>query len=37
MFGYNFLTTSIRSQNIQMENFAAECAAVFEHRFTPRS
>ena len=34
MFGYNFLTTSIRSQNIQMENFAAECAAVFEHRFT---
>jgi biopolymer transport protein ExbB/TolQ len=37
MFGYNFLTTSILSQNIQMENFAAECAAVFEHRFTPRS
>ena len=37
MFGYNFLTTSIRSQNIQMENFAAECAAVFEHRFTSRS
>jgi biopolymer transport protein ExbB/TolQ len=37
MFGFNFLTTSIRSQNIQMENFAAECAAVFEHRFTPRS
>ena len=37
MFGYNFLTTSIRRQNIQMENFAAECAAVFEHRFTSRS
>lgn len=38
MFGYNFLTTSIRSLNVQMENFAAECAANFEHRFTtPRS
>jgi len=37
MFGYNYLTTSIRSLNLQMENFAAECAAVFEHRFTPRS
>ena len=37
MFGYNYLTTSIRSLNLQMENFAAECAAVFEHRFTARS
>ena len=38
MFGYNFLTTSTRSFIVEMENFAAECAAVFEHRFTsPRS
>ena len=38
MFGYNFLTTYTRSFIVEMENFAAECAAVFEHRFTsPRS
>ncbi len=37
MFGYNYLTTSIRSLNVQLENFSAECAAVFEHRFTARS
>jgi len=38
MFGYNFLTTYTRSFIVETENFAAECAAVFEHRFTsPRS
>ena len=38
MFGYNFLSTSTRSFIVETENFAAECAAVFEHRFTsPRS
>ena len=38
MFGYNFLTTYTRSFIVEMENFAAECAAVFEHRFTsPRA
>ena len=38
MFGYNFLTTSTRSFIVERENVAAECAAVFEHRFTsPRS
>ena len=34
MFGYNFLTTYTRSFIVETENFAAECAAVFEHRFT---
>lgn len=37
MFGYNYLTTWIRALVVEMENFAAECAAVFEHRFTARS
>jgi biopolymer transport protein ExbB/TolQ len=38
MFGYNFLTTYTRSFIVETENFAAECAAVFEHRFTsPRA
>lgn len=37
MFGYNYLTTWIRALVLEMENFAAECAAVFEHRFTSRS
>ncbi|MFM8792305.1 MAG: hypothetical protein ACKOFX_07480 [Solirubrobacterales bacterium] len=38
MFGYNFLTTYTRSSIVETENFAAECSAVFEHRFTsPRS
>jgi biopolymer transport protein TolQ len=37
MFGYNYLTTWIRALVLEMENFAAECAAVFEHRFTTRS
>ncbi len=33
MFGYNFLVTSIRAMTIEMDNFAAELAAAFEHRF----
>lgn len=37
MFGYNYLTTWIRALVLEMENFGAECAAVFEHRFTSRS
>ena len=37
MFGYNYLTTSIRHLNVEMENFAAECGAVFEHRYFDRS
>ncbi len=33
MFGYNFLVTSIRAMVVQMDNFAAELASEFEHRF----
>lgn len=33
MFGYNFLVTSIRSLTVQMDNFAAELASEFEHRY----
>ncbi|MEO0453463.1 MAG: MotA/TolQ/ExbB proton channel family protein [Verrucomicrobiota bacterium] len=33
MFGYNFLITTIRARIVEMENFAAECASSFEHRF----
>ncbi len=33
MFGYNFLITTIKRMTIEMENFAAECASDFEHRF----
>ena len=33
MFGYNFLVTSLRSLLVQTDNFAAELASVFEHRF----
>jgi biopolymer transport protein ExbB/TolQ len=33
MFGYNFLVTSIRAMTVQMDNFAAELASEFEHRY----
>ncbi len=33
MFGYNYLITSVRGMTVQMENFAAECTADFEHRY----
>lgn len=33
MFGYNFLVTSLRSLIVQTDNFAAELASDFEHRF----
>lgn len=33
MFGYNFLVNTIRSMTVEMENFSAECASVFEHEF----
>ncbi len=33
MFGYNFLVTSIRSLIVQMDNFAAEIASEFEHKY----
>ncbi|MEA3186679.1 MAG: hypothetical protein QOD99_509 [Chthoniobacter sp.] len=33
MFGYNFLVTSIRAMILEMDNFAAELASEFEHRY----
>src|SRR5438094_3853939 len=33
MFGYNFLVTSIRGIIVEMDNFAAELASEFEHKF----
>jgi biopolymer transport protein ExbB/TolQ len=33
MFGYNFLVTSIRSIIVEMDNFAAELASEFEHKY----
>jgi biopolymer transport protein ExbB/TolQ len=33
MFGYNFLVTSIRAAVIEMDNFAAELASEFEHKY----
>jgi biopolymer transport protein TolQ len=33
MFGHNFLITTIRAMIVEMENFAAECGADFEHRY----
>ena len=33
MFGYNFLVTSIRATIVQMDNFAAELASEFEHKY----
>jgi biopolymer transport protein ExbB/TolQ len=33
MFGYNFLVTTIRGMTVEMDNFAAELASVFGHRY----
>ena len=33
MFGYNFLVTSIRGIIVEMDNFAAELASDFEHKY----
>ncbi len=33
MFGYNFLVTSIRAIIVEMDNFAAELASEFEHKY----
>lgn len=33
MFGYNFLVTSIRALIVGMDNFAAELASEFEHKY----
>lgn len=36
MFGYNWLVNTLRSITVHMENFAAECAADFEHEYARR-
>jgi biopolymer transport protein ExbB/TolQ len=33
MFGYNYLVTTLRAMIVQLDNFAAELASEFEHRF----
>jgi biopolymer transport protein ExbB/TolQ len=33
MFGYNFLITSVKEMTVEIENFAAECLADFEHKY----
>ncbi len=33
MFGYNFLVTSLKALIVQMDNFAAELASEFEHKY----
>ncbi|MEM9398937.1 MAG: MotA/TolQ/ExbB proton channel family protein [Verrucomicrobiota bacterium] len=33
MFGYNYLLNTVRKLTVEMENFAAECAANFEHQY----
>ena len=37
MFGYNFLVTTIRGMIVQLDNFAAELASEFEHKFVDHS
>ncbi len=33
MFGYNYLVTSIRGMIVEMDNFAAELASEFQHKY----
>jgi biopolymer transport protein TolQ len=33
MFGYNFLVVTVRGLTVELDNFAAELAAAFEHRY----
>jgi biopolymer transport protein TolQ len=33
MFGYNYLVTNIRAAIVEMDNFAAELASEFEHKY----
>ena len=33
MFGYNFLVVTLRGMTVELDNFAAELAAAFEHRY----
>ncbi len=33
MFGYNFLVTTLRGMVVELDNFAAELASEFEHKY----
>jgi len=33
MFGYNYLVTTVRGMIVEMDNFAAELASEFEHKY----
>lgn len=33
MFGYNFLVTTVRGMVVELDNFAAELASEFEHKY----
>lgn len=33
MFGYNFLVVTLRAMTVELDNFAAELAASFDHRY----
>jgi biopolymer transport protein ExbB/TolQ len=33
MFGYNFLVVTLRGMTVELDNFAAELASAFEHRY----
>jgi biopolymer transport protein TolQ len=37
MFGYNYLVTRIRGMIVEMDNFAAELASEFEHKYVDHS
>jgi biopolymer transport protein TolQ len=37
MFGYNYLVTNIRAMIVEMDNFAAELASEFEHKYVDHS
>jgi biopolymer transport protein ExbB/TolQ len=37
MFGYNYLVTTIRAMIVGLDNFAAELASEFEHRYVDHS
>ena len=37
MFGYNYLVTTIRAMIVELDNFAAELASEFEHKYVDHS
>jgi biopolymer transport protein TolQ len=37
MFGYNFLVVTLRAMTVELDNFAAELASSFDHRYLDTS